>query len=586
MEKRFFVIWIVSGLLTLGFFLLSCGDNQKECSVSADCVKIKGENFYCDPLDGTCKCTPSCFGKCGGSDGCGKTCVNNCDDGEICNETTYICELPVECSVGQVRCSGDVIQKCIEGKWTNDEDCSKNNEVCLDGKCDGGGACEPGDTRCNGNTVQTCNTDKTWTDVVDCSAGGQVCRYGRCESGNSCDNVTCSGHGTCTLIDSEASCICDSGYEAQGLSCVPSGSCLLLGVQCTDSSECCESWCLKYAGEDKGYCTKRDCLGDDTCVNHGTDSAQMCCVEVAEDYSICMKIAEGYACGDGSGMCGSSCAGQMDSACDSSQTCLSTGLDDPNAFCAHQCMTNNDCADCSDPNDVTSRYSCQTISGGATYCMVNRTGLCDSSLDCQDQDVCVAWPSDDQQSMEGKCADLGDLPPGSECDSGANPNDLPAEQRCSDFYCLNGHCSEVCTMDNDCMESMVCSMINFRMNDNGATASIGMCLWIEGSGDVCSANTDCSNDEICKYYLSPNHSVNKVCATRHCDPQGAQCSGVGEPCGAGKPECFTGICLVSDQHPDAWCSALCDDDNDCPPAMECGLLGVSDSEITGACVPR
>ena len=400
-----------------------------------------------------------------------------------------------------------------------------------------------------------------------------------------CDGVTCSDHGTCVLTEGKAACNCDNGYEAQGLTCVQSSTCLELGEECTDSSQCCESWCLKYTGQDKGYCTKRDCQGNDSCVNHGTDSAEMCCVDVGGEYFICMKIAEGYTCGDGTGMCGSSCAGQMDSACDSSQACLSTGADDPNAVCAHECATDNECADCSDPNDENKVFSCQAISGGVTYCLVDNSTGCESSFDCEDPDVCVAWPSDDQQSLEGKCANLGDLPAGATCDDNADPNNLPAEERCSDFYCINGHCSEVCALENDCPENMVCGTINFQMDNNGTIASIGMCMWMEGSGDTCDGNDDCPDGEICDYYLPPDGSVNKVCATERCDPADDGCAGPGDACGTGLDECYTGLCLVSQGSADGWCSALCNAHADCPSGMVCGLLGVSETETTGACVP-
>ncbi len=537
-------LWEILGLLlvtSFGLLLVHCSENTKECATAADC-KIKGEGFFCDPVNGICKCVPVCVGKCGGDNGCGGVCSDNCGEGQRCNTDTNVCE--TMCSDGARRCTGSILQICMDGVWTDGADCAVSKQICQDGHCKSGQVCKDGDIRCSGSVVQNCSSGN-WESGIDCASYDQVCIDGLCK---------------------------------------PAG-CLELGEQCTDSSQCCGSWCLKYTGQDKGYCTKRDCQGDDSCVNHSTDNAEMCCVDVGDEYFICLKIGEGYTCGDSTGMCGSSCAGQMDSACDPSQACLSAGLDDPNAVCAHECTTDNECSDCSDPNSDNITFSCQSISGGVTYCLKDKNSSCDSSFACDDGYVCVAWPSDDQQSLDGKCSNLGDLPPGSACNEDLDPNNLPAEERCSDFYCIKGHCSEVCSVDNDCPENMLCSTINFHLGSDGTIASIGMCTWMDGSGISCGSNTDCPNGEICSYYLPPDGSVKKICTSELCDPESFDCAGPGDECGAGLPDCFTGLCLTSQNVSNSWCSLLCDNHSDCPTGMACGLLGISETETTGACVP-
>lgn len=403
----------------------------------------------------------------------------------------------------------------------------------------------------------------------------------------SCEGITCGDHGECDDSSGEAVCVCDEGYHAENMICVEDDTGKKrTGEECTDSGDCQSGWCLKYTGQDTGYCSLRDCQGNDACVNYGADDAEMCCVDVGGDYFICMKIGEGCSCGDQSGMCGASCACQMDSACDPSQACLSTGPDDPNAVCAHECTTDADCNDCENPEDPDDLFTCQPISGGVTYCLGGGETPCTSSLDCEGDDVCFPMPTPDETDLEGTCGQLGDLPIGADCNDEDNPNDLPQEQRCAGFYCMNDHCSAVCEFEADCPDNMVCGTVNFQMDEAGnEVASIGMCIWMEGSLDDCGGNADCPAGEICSYNLPPeSDTVDKMCTLWDCDPVADGCAGPGEACGQGMDPCFTGLCLVSQGSDEGWCSALCDAHADCPEGMICGMLGVSETQSTGACV--
>ncbi len=406
---------------------------------------------------------------------------------------------------------------------------------------------------------------------------------------SACDNRTgCNP-------DCDSNCCGDDGCGATcpdtcpdtGQFCDPStctcGQCLEMGLDCTDSYQCCSGWCLKFSGEPSGYCSGRDCVSDRDCVNHSDDGAEMCCVDVGGEYFFCMKIAPGYGCSNDP-WCGVPCVAGDDSYCHPSQVCVSDEADE--SYCAHECVTNTDCNDCTDPENPDAIFTCQAISGGAPYCLKYEIQTCASNRDCEGEDVCIPWPTEDAQNLEGMCNKLGDLPTGAECDSEADPNELPASERCAGFYCFNDHCSAVCTLENDCPEDMFCHTFNFCMDDAcDLIASIGMCYWLSGSLTDCAGNDDCPQGEICDYYLPPNGSVTKVCTDWTCDPDGFDCAGPGEDCGQGLPTCYTGLCLMSQGSDNGWCSALCYAHSDCPTGMICGLLGVSDTETTGACVP-
>ena len=414
------------------------------------------------------------------------------------------------------------------------------------------------------------------------------------EDTSKCPEGACVPNGSCVVVDNNAQCACDAGYVQgdMGLICELDTGDKKLGEECVDSAVCETGWCLKYTGEDTGYCSKRDCQGNDACTNYSGDGAEMCCVDVGGEYFICMKIVPGYPCGTQDGMCGSSCAGTMDSACDPTQACLAAGAEDPNAVCAHECTTNDDCSDCADPETPGLEFTCQPISGGVTYCLGDGDDDCASSLDCEGDDVCIPWPTADDMGLEGMCGKLGDLPTGTECDEDDDPNELPASERCADFYCMNNHCSEVCVLETDCPFDMVCHSVLFggMGPDGNGTADIGMCLWISPGTPECSGDADCPAGTICDYYLPPGGTTQKVCSDWRCDPAEATCGDVGDQCGGNLAPCANGLCLVFTGEDLGTCSSLCDTDADCPDSGDpntgyvCSGLQVSDDQVTGACI--
>jgi hypothetical protein len=384
---------------------------------------------------------------------------------------------------------------------------------------------------------------------------------GTCQPTCAKADLDCGEFGHCDDATGRPECRCDAGYQRIGGLCVPERK--HIGEACSDSLDCASGWCLKYIGDEVGYCSRRDCLADADCVNTSDDGAEMCCVDVGGDHRVCLKNDPGCGCGDQTGKCGASCSCQLDSACHPTQACLRTGPGDPDAVCSHECTTDAECADCVDPENPGTRFICQPISGGgylppgATYCLAAVS--CASSLDCAGVGVCYPWATPDGQELEGVCGRRGELPTGAECDDAVDPNDLPSQERCAAFYCLDGHCSAVCTRDADCPAPMFCDAVTFRMAEGGDRfASIGMCRWLRCSCTACARDADCEGGEVCGVLLPPAGEVELLCRQPACDAAAAGCGAVGDPCDPAAADCANELCL-----PAGHCSTPCVDDSDC-----------------------
>ena len=168
--------------------------------------------------------------------------------------------------------------------------------------------CKPGEQRectCSDGTsgAAVCTSDEVWT---DCDCGSATCEgitcsgHGTCSVVNGkaqcdcetgfhsqglscvsdsdpCDGVTCSGHGTCSVVDNQAQCTCDSGYRAQGIECVADDPCG--GVDCSGHGTCSVVNGNAQCDCDQGYhadglacvddatpCSGQECSGHGHCV--------------------------------------------------------------------------------------------------------------------------------------------------------------------------------------------------------------------------------------------------------------------------------------------------------------------------------
>lgn len=80
-----------------------------------------------------------------------------------------------ECTDGDARCSGNVAQLCVGGRWRAGVDCAESGDVCEPGL--GCVSCRPGHTFCRGNDVRQCGPDGEASTVVStCDpAEGETC---------------------------------------------------------------------------------------------------------------------------------------------------------------------------------------------------------------------------------------------------------------------------------------------------------------------------------------------------------------------------------------------------------------------------
>ena len=566
---------ILAILACLTCWTTGCSEEQEPnpcvgvtCSGRGDCVNMGGRPF--------CRCEPPYK-----TSASGKECKLACED--------VTCSAHGSCieADGQPLCvcNTDYVASADGKSCVLDGDPCAGINCCGTGTCmvDGQGQpyCEcTGDTQPNDKNPLCCTAP---CDVVD------ICGLRMCTEENDC-----CGYGRCKVDeDGEAFCECEYAYRMDlydRTCCVRTGQPLELGQICSSGTDCKTNFCLMYGGEDTGYCSKRDCNTNSECKNHSFDGNAMCCEDIGGESYACFKLGTGCNCGDNSGGCGTSCACQSNTACGINFVCLASaaaGLDDPNAYCSKQCNTHEDCNECDDPEDPNTIFTCDAIGGGQKYCQPTREDGCRSKGDCLGTDVCIPIPNDELTEMIGMCATFGDLNTGDVCDSAADPNILPSEERCAGFYCMNDHCSEVCEFDADCPEGMRCGTVGFGIQGTDAILYVGMCQWFGGSNRPCGGYTDCPDGELCQYYVTANEELVKLCITENCAMEAPDCSAPGtENCGDDNADpCWGGMCLVSGDGT-SFCSALCESSDHCPGGTICiCCLGVSDTLTVPICFP-
>ncbi|MCK5804380.1 MAG: hypothetical protein KAI66_16195 [Lentisphaeria bacterium] len=363
-----------------------------------------------------------------------------------------------------------------------------------------------------------------------------------------CPENACEPHGRCVVVNSQAQCNCEPPYEAcEELTCCYTGR--QMGEPCAEDEDCPLGFCLDYFFNEK-YCTST-CESHDECIDHAVaESREMCCVEVETGARMCLKIAEGHTCGDGTGSCGDSCTGSLSSACAPGHPCLRRSDSDPMAICSSPCATDADCAVCEWSEDPEVSISCIPISGGEKYCLINDAEdspdntPCTTSRDCPENKTCSIV------GIHTVCINVGALPPGSACNDEDDPNNLSYEERCRGLYCFNDMCSEVCVEDADCPEGMICRVLSFSNTDD----EIYVCM-----GDKsCYGPAGCPEGESCQPILLGRELAGWCNKNEGWDPVGSSCDEDNDTC---EVFCIDTLCTE-------WCSL----NEDCPEDMRCGTI--------------
>jgi len=187
---------------------LVCGVDDGEVGCIAGCTD------QC--TEGESRCNVTIIQQCQvGESGCLEwvDTIDCADTDQICDDSSGIAQCVDECTnecetEGTSGCEGDVIYNCVMGEdgcldWVEGEDCAASDLICQEedgsASCVCPEICTEGETRCSGSMIQTCiqqeNGCYDFTDSFDCglyglscddSAEPAICLNG---GGDSCDDV-------------------------------------------------------------------------------------------------------------------------------------------------------------------------------------------------------------------------------------------------------------------------------------------------------------------------------------------------------------------------------------------------------------
>lgn len=420
-------------------------------------------------------CTPNCYDRQCGDDGCGGSC-GTCDSGLFCST------------------SGLCLEDCIG-------DCS--SKVCGDNGCGGScGSCSSGYNCNDGQCTKECGANSCGGSCGSCPSG-VACVSGECENCVSECNVpekSCSGNlvigcefisSTCERWGSPQECapdyVCKEGTCVYDPDCVPN---------CTNKM-CGPDWCGGSCGDcsngyqcDSGVCEEKMCAFD----------YFECQGDVIVEMSVCNQVLSTKDCSEIYGMDGNT------------KHCYHWGSGDYDITCYSLICS------LSEPNKVYWSYDGSVKGNQAQDCGVYKCieGEC-SNCKTQDHPSCknnsVYW-MDSCGNLEEMIQNCGS----SSCSGGecvCTPNCLNKE--CGDDGCgescgscpSGSHCGSYYETPNHCVGD--CSCLGKQCGDDGCGGNCGSC----GSGYTCDngecVSSACSKDSDCNVgYLCKNTTGNCV----------------------------------------------------------------------------
>jgi hypothetical protein len=516
-------------IAAVGLFAINCGggDNGGGCKKTSDCADL-GENYYCNLQTGECECAPACSGKCCGDDGCGGTCPNECPAGQTCNQTSCECEpddVP-DCTDGETRCNGDVVEECVGGAWQTDVDCADNGQTCQNGECVGGQECTPGESRCDGTVVQNC-VGGSWQDGTDCADNGEECLNGECQPAGGCTQgeTRCNGTvvQTCDANGSwqDTEDCADNGEVCSGGACIPAGG----GDECPEGQDCTDVTGSGFMGCTEGGqipgdaptgCNEQSpCQGNATCLN--AEQTTVC-------VSNCGTCPSGQLCSDitGTGKLGCTTfdgsipqGAEEDCAqdgCSGNNTCYCLDENCTQSVCIENCSLDGPCtagqAYCD--GDVVMECQAGTFVAGED-CAANGEvcfdGACASGDLCPAGQTCTPLSGDVTGCLEGE-----NIPAGNQTGCGQNS---PCNGNFS-CWCLDENCTDTVCIENcgtcpdgqDCQEITETGTHACVLPDGNipADAQTGC-----GQNSPCNGNASCwcldqnCTDTVCLFNCSVPH---------------------------------------------------------------------------------
>ncbi len=358
------------------------------------CVDPTSDSDHCDGCGiacgagqvcsgGACVCAP-------GMTPCGGTCVDTRSDPQDCGGCGIACrsdqvcaDSVCACPPGTTLCDG----ACVNTARDTDHCggcgivCPPERSVCApDARGRGTCQCAPHRT---GTACDTCIPNHTGPDCHACAAGyrmrnasggiGDEIEVGpelddepdteidwsgySCQPEETCAGVTCSGNGTCRLVDGEQACACRKGYVGSDCSaCAP-------GYERDRSGQC-------VLG---ALCAAHLCSGRGACVD--TESDLSCVCDPGVGGAQCEVCAPGYF-DDGAGCAANQPCGS--SSCSGHGRCDDSG---GNALCAcDPGYFGSACDETCVGRSCGGHGTCADV-GGTAACVCDREGF-DPASDC------------------------------------------------------------------------------------------------------------------------------------------------------------------------------------------------------------
>ncbi len=494
------------------------------------------EGQVCDSY-GQCQgvCVPYCEGRACGSDNCGGSC-GSCPAGSSCDETFH-CAGTCEPSCAGRQCGidgcGVICGICPVGQYCGATwQCGDCTPFCANRECgpDGcGGLCGACGAGLLCGALGTC-VSTGCTENSQCSIG-HVCQAGQC--------VTICPNGTCDPGETSTSCPID---------CVGGESCLTSLVCPSDGNPCTEDACNLSAGVCQSMpipgcvcttqCADKACGADGCGGTCGVCAAGQVCDGNFQCAEGCVPACAGNACGpDGCGaLCGTCAGGQVCNAgqCTSVPACAGKvcGPDGSGGSCGSCGLTRTCGADGLCSNDCTPTCEGKTCGadgcGGwcgscpaAQYCNVN--GQC--GADCEPYcagrqcggDGCGGscgacglgqYCTTNATCVPWSCTDTSECAVGQVCQAGV------CAVRCGNGVCDPGETSVTCPMD--CPSGLPCTSDADCPSDG-----------VPCTAEVCSTAT-----ATCRSIDLPGCTCTPDCANKQCGPD--NCGGTCGDCGAGR----------------------------------------------------